>query len=49
MVQFCEKENETFAVTNLKIRDLLVIDGKKLLGVAGQAIDSLFTRLDKRR
>ena len=49
MVKLCEKENETYAVTNLNIRDLLMIEGRRLVGIAGQAIDSLFTRLEKRR
>ena len=49
MVRLCERANETYAVTNLNIRDLLLIEGRKLLGVAGQAIDNLFARLDKRR
>ena len=49
MVRLCERANETYAVTNLNIRDLLLIEGRKLLGGAGQAIDNLFARLDKRR
>lgn len=49
MVKLCERENETYAVTNLNIRDLIKIEGRRLLGMAGQSIDNLFTRLDKRR
>lgn len=49
MVKLCERENETYAVTNLNIRDLMKIEGRRLLGMAGQSIDNLFTRLDKRR
>ena len=49
MVKLCERANETYSVINLNIRDLLLIEGRRLVGVAGQAIDSLFTRLDKRR
>ena len=49
MVKLCERANETYSVINLNIRDLLLIEGRRLVGVAGQAIDSLFPRLDKRR
>ena len=49
MVKLCERENETYAVTNLNIRDLIKIEGRRLLGMAGQSIDNLFTRFDKRR
>lgn len=48
MVKLCER-NETYAVTNLNIRDLLKIEGRRLLGMAGQSIDNLFPRYDRRR
>ena len=49
MVKLCERENETYAVTNINMRDLMAIDGRRLLGLAGQSIDRLFVRFERRR
>ena len=49
MVQMGGKDNETFAVPNLKIREVLEIDGNRLVGVVGQAIDRMFIKFAKRR
>ena len=48
MVQLCEK-NETYAVINLNIKSLIAIEGRRVVGVVGQAIDRLLVRFDKRR
>lgn len=49
MVKLCEKANETYAVLNLNMKGILEIKGRRLLGVAGQTIDSLLTRPERRR
>ena len=49
MVQICERENETFAVANINIRNILQIDGNRLIGAVGQAVDKQLVRFDKRR
>ena len=48
MVQLCEK-NETYVVLNPNIKSLIAIEGRRVVGVAGQTIDRLLTRFDKRR
>lgn len=49
MVQFCEKDNETYAVLDIGLSQIIKIDGKRVVGVIGHAIDLMLPRLDKRR
>ena len=49
MVQLCERENETYACSNINLRGLFAIDGNRLVGYGGKVIDKLFPKLDKRR
>ena len=48
MVKLCEK-NETYAILNPDMKEMLKIEGNKLVGTAGFAIDRLLTKFDKRR
>ena len=49
MVQLCERANESYAVINLNIPELLAIEGRRLVGVGGQIMDRLFIKFHKRR
>ena len=49
MVHLCKRENETYATLNPNLRDLLAIDGNRLIGFTGKVLDKLLPRLDKRR
>ena len=49
MVRLCERANETFAVLDVKVKEVMTIQGKQVLGIGGEAIDRLLTRVDRRR
>lgn len=48
-MKLCE-DNGTYAVTDLNLREVMLIENKKrLFGIAGKVIDDLLVRYDKRK